>query len=133
MGIGAPLILSDHSVLAGTSTVQIVLSTIYVALGLRLLMEGFVNTQGVPQGAFLYFINPAQKTQVVSKAVYFTNVRIQNFCTLIYSTCITDDCGRLHSYMAYVYGVGEEHLCLHPTYHDSVQLHGCVISFSFIH
>jgi hypothetical protein len=69
------LICSNRRTLIGTSTVQFILATIYVALGLRLLIEGFIHTENIPGGAFIFWINSATKTQVIERAVYLTNVR----------------------------------------------------------
>jgi hypothetical protein len=61
-------------ILIGTSTLQIMLSTVHAVLALVLLIEGFIQTQNIPQGAFLYWINPSTKAQVITKAVYIGNV-----------------------------------------------------------
>ncbi|KAF5324363.1 hypothetical protein D9619_011107 [Psilocybe cf. subviscida] len=66
-------------ILIVTSTVQFILSTIYVAVALSNLIEGFVRTENVPNGAFIYWINPATKSQVIAKAVYITNSVVGDF------------------------------------------------------
>ncbi|KAF9471450.1 hypothetical protein BDN70DRAFT_976351 [Pholiota conissans] len=56
-----------------TATIQFVLSTIYVALALRILIEGFIWAVNTPGGTLEYWIDPSVRSQVVSKAVYVTN------------------------------------------------------------
>ncbi|KAF8178484.1 hypothetical protein BJ912DRAFT_1063133 [Pholiota molesta] len=56
-----------------TATLQFILSTIYVAFALRLLIEGFIWAVDTPEGTLGYWINPSIRAQVVSKAVYITN------------------------------------------------------------
>lgn len=65
----------NYRTLIGTSTVQYILASTYVAIGLRLLIEGFIHTENVSNGAFLYWIDPEIRTQVIEKFIYFTNVR----------------------------------------------------------
>lgn len=59
----------------GTSTIQFILATIHVATALRLLIDGFIHTEDIPQGAYKFWINPAIEAQVIAKTVYVTNVR----------------------------------------------------------
>lgn len=69
------LVFVKHRILSGASTVQFILATIHAAVTLRLLIEGFIHTENIPNGAFLYWINPASKSQVIAKTVYITNVK----------------------------------------------------------
>lgn len=52
------------------------LATIHVVVSLRLLIDGFIHTENVPDGAFFFWIDPALKGQIISKAVFVTNVSI---------------------------------------------------------
>lgn len=47
-------------------------------MGICRLIDGFIHTENVPNGAFLYWINPATKLRLVATAVYIINVRKQS-------------------------------------------------------
>ncbi len=47
-----------------------------MAYGLRLLIEGFILADTSPISVELYWINNATPSQVASKAIYVTNVRL---------------------------------------------------------
>lgn len=68
------LMTSFIRILISMSTAQFILSTIFVAATLRALIEGFVHTQNIPNGVFLYWINVTTKCNVIEKTVYITNV-----------------------------------------------------------
>jgi hypothetical protein len=65
-----------YRILFCTATLQFILSTIYVAFALRLLIEGFIWAVDTPEGTLGYWINPSIRAQVGSKAVYITNASV---------------------------------------------------------
>ncbi|KAF8157275.1 hypothetical protein B0H34DRAFT_798565 [Crassisporium funariophilum] len=69
-GGSMPLILFSSTVS------QFLLSTAYVALGLRRLIDSFIKLQDRPDAIKAYWINPAVTTGVAANAVYITNTLI---------------------------------------------------------
>ncbi|KAF5324160.1 hypothetical protein D9619_011110 [Psilocybe cf. subviscida] len=63
-------------ILISISTVQFILSTIHVAVSLRSLIEGFIDTLNIQNGALLYWNNPSTKSALVAKTVYVTNALV---------------------------------------------------------
>ncbi len=70
---------TPNSILLGTATIQFLLAFAFVAYGLRLLVEGFIQAANIPGGVALYWINPSVPSQVASKAIYITNVCLFKF------------------------------------------------------
>ncbi|KAF5324320.1 hypothetical protein D9619_011085 [Psilocybe cf. subviscida] len=66
-------------ILAGTSTIQFILATVNVTVALLALLDGFIYTENIPTRAHLYWINPAAKSLIISKAVYITNSVVGDF------------------------------------------------------
>lgn len=93
-GTPVAFIFHNYRILVGTSTIQFLLATIQVAVALRLLIEGFIHTENIPSGAFLYWITPSTRPQVIAKATYVTNVRrISLSISVSIVMCLTDYCG----------------------------------------
>lgn len=65
---------ANRRILSGEVTIQFILSTIYVAVTFRRVIEGFIRHANVPDGVFLYFINPDTTLWVIGNGVYLTNV-----------------------------------------------------------
>lgn len=63
-----------YRILFCTATLQFILSTVYLAFDLRLLIQGFIWATNSPGGIYQFWIDPSTQSQVVAKALYLTNV-----------------------------------------------------------
>jgi len=64
---------SVTAVLLGTATVQFMLSTTYLAIGLRMLIEGFIWAASTLGASNAYWNDVSSPLQVASKGTYITN------------------------------------------------------------
>ncbi|KAF8891393.1 hypothetical protein BD779DRAFT_1784783 [Infundibulicybe gibba] len=63
-------------VLLGSTTLQFILSTVYVAVALRMAIESFIWLTAAPGAAAAYWADPSKPILAVSKGVYITNTLI---------------------------------------------------------